>query len=97
MLLIGRLVACSARISVDTQTGTVTLAAHARRGMSAIDPANTSKRVHNRLKEFQQALGSAEIIRSESLDAVVMILSNCQVDQKDWTKDHQGQGKPTLG
>ena len=31
--LIGRFVACSARISVDTHRQTVTLAAHARRGL----------------------------------------------------------------
>ena len=38
--LIGRLVACTARISVDRQTdrpSTVTLAAHARRGLMSMD------------------------------------------------------------
>ena len=52
--LIGRLIACSARISVDTQTDrqtdkptTVTLAAHARRGLIIALHSAHEKRLEN--------------------------------------------------
>ena len=42
---------------------------------STLEPEMLVKRVDSQLKEFQQALGDAEIVRAESFDAVVLILS----------------------
>ena len=43
--------------------------------LSTLEPEVLVRRVDSQLKEFQQTLGNAEIVKSESLDAVVLILS----------------------
>ena len=43
--------------------------------LSTLKPETMVQKVDSQLKEFQQALGNAEIVKSESLDAVVLILS----------------------